>query len=398
VLAVYLDGRRAGDVVLFRGAEPFTYELALGPVARGRHRVRVAFDRAKSPPGARGVKVRRIAPSLVPARDPVAAHAPILYGRDLPEIPGRYENNATDVPLLAYHARTRNADGTTTIEYTTIWSNEDGGTNTPALMARWGRTTDIEWIYRVVLAPDGRIVSEHYHGPNHETKPFTGAKHGRHPLLVNVTSNNNLEQVTDPRGVDNLRFFLATDRTLPAARAREAVMDANPWTYQVMAEELAREGRLEPVPSPDTPLVSDQRNYLFAEVDKDTSYPAPPASGTWVGTALAVRLRGGDRWYTSHHDVPDWSIQRDDPAATTVELPPGTTVADVDAVKAVAVPVAKTSAPPAPAPADYTIHVRQINRGFLLDDGFLPQPSFLQWSGDAVLTPAQPEALLWEAG
>jgi hypothetical protein len=398
VLAVHLDGRRVGDVVLFRGAERFTYELALGRVERGRHRVTVAFDRRKSPPGARGVKVRRLAPALAARGDVVARHAPILYGRDLPEIPGRYENNATDVPLLAYHTRAGAADGTTTIEYTTIWSNEDGGTNTPALMARWGRTTDIEWIYRVVLAADGRIVAEHYQAPNHETKAFTGAKEGRHPLLVNVTSNNNLEQVADPRGVDNLRFPLATARTLPPGRAREAVMDANPWTYQVMAQELAREGELEPVPSPDTPLVSDQRNYLFAEVDKDTAYPAPPAAGTWVGTALAVRLHGSDRWYTSHHDVPDWSIQRDDPAATTVELPPGTTQADIAAVKAIAVPVAKTSEPPAPAPTDYTIHVRRINRGFLLDDAFLPQPSFLQWGGDVVLTPAQPEAVLWEAG
>jgi hypothetical protein len=117
-----------------------------------------------------------------------------------------------------------------------------------------------------------------------------------------------------------------------------------------------------------------------------------------VGTALAVQLRGGDRWYTSHHDVPDWSIQRDDPAATTIELPPGTESADVAAVKAIAVPVAKTSAPPAPAPADYAIHVRRINRGFLLDDAFLPQPSFLRWTGDAVLTPASPEAVLWQAG
>ena len=120
-------------------------------------------------------------------------------------------------------------------------------------------------------------------------------------------------------------------------------MDANPWTYRFTAQEIAREGELEPVASPDTPAVSDQRNYVFAEVDKDTSYPAPPASGTWVGTALAVKLRGGDRWYTSHHEVPDWSIQRDDPAATTVELPPGATSADVEAIKAVAVPVANTS-------------------------------------------------------
>ena len=174
-------------------------------------------------------------------------------------------------------------------------------------------------------------------------------------------------------------------------------MDANPWSYQISAKELVREGEIEPVPNPDTPLVSDQRNYLFAEVDKDTSYPAPPASGTWVGTALAVQLRGGDRWYTSHHDVPDWSIQRDDPAATTVELPPGTASDDITAIKAIAVPVAKTSAPPAPAPADYEIHVRRLNRGFMLDDAWLPQASFLQWAGDVVLTPEQPEAVIWEA-
>jgi hypothetical protein len=394
VLNVRVDGRRVADVVAVAGEDRFRYETALGRVGAGRHIVSVALDREKSP--VRYAHIGGLTPSV--ADDLVARHAPILYGRDLPEIPGRYENNATDVPLLSYHTRADGADGTTTIEYTMIWSNEDGGTNTPALMARWGRTTDIEWIYRVVLALDGRIVSEHYQAPNHETKAFTGAKEGRHPLLVNVTLNNNLEQVTDPGAVDNLRFFLTTDRTLPAGRAREAVMDANPWTYQVMAKELAREGELEPVPSPDTPLVSDQRNYVFAEVDKDTSYPVAPAAGTWVGTALAVKLRGGDRWYTSHHDVPDWSIQRDDPAATTVELPPGATSADVEAIKAIAVPVAKTSEPPAPAPADYAIHVRSLNRGFLLGADYLPQPSFLQWSGDVVLTPAQPEAVIWAAG
>lgn len=60
-------------------------------------------------------------------------------------------------------------------------------------------------------------------------------------------------------------------------------------------------------------------------------------------------------------------------------------------------PVAKTSAPPAPDPADYEIHVRRLNRGFLLDAEFLPGPSFVQWSGDVVLTPEAPEAVIWEA-
>jgi hypothetical protein len=381
VLNVRLDGRRVADVVAFAGAEPFRYETALGPVRRGRHRISVSLDRRKSP--VRHAHIRGLRLRVVD--DLVARHAPILYGRDLPEIAGRYENAHTDVPMLAYHAAS-SANGRTTIEYTTIWSNEDGGTNTPALMARWGRTTDIEWIYRVTLAPNGRVESAVYHGPNHETLPFTGARVGDHPVLQTATSNNNLLQVTDERLVDNLRFFLDTRRTLPAERAREAAMDAEPWTYQVMAREIVREGRVEPQPDPATPEVSDQRNYLFAEVDKDTRYGTPPASGSWVGTALEVLVDG--RWYSSHHGEPTWSIQRDDPAATTVELPPGTAADDVEAVKAVAVPVGTP-------PADWRIDVTSLNRGFFLGADYAPGPSFLTWRGTASLTPTAPEAVIW---
>ena len=85
--------------------------------------------------------------------------------------------------------------------------------------------------------------------------------------------------------------------------------------------------------------------------------------------------------------MPDWSIQRDDPAATTIELPPGRTSADVEAVKAVAVPVG--------APGDYRIDVTSLNRGFFLGTDFLPGTSFLSWSGSEVLTPARPEAVIW---
>jgi hypothetical protein len=253
-------------------------------------------------------------------------------------------------------------------------------------MARWGRTTDIEWIYRVTLAADGSVVSAVYQAPNHETLPFTGAHEGDHPLLQTATANNNLLPVTDPAASSGYRFFLDTERTLPAGRAREAVMDAEPWTYRVMAQEVVREGRIEATPDPATPAVSDQRNYLFAEVDKDTAYPSPPPSGSWIGTALEVKV--SDRWYSSHHGTPDWSIQRDDPAATTIELPPGTGADDVEAVKAVAVPVGTP-------PAGWRIDVRSLNRGFFLDAGYLPGPSFLAWRGDAVLTAAQPEAVLW---
>jgi hypothetical protein len=138
--------------------------------------------------------------------------------------------------------------------------------------------------------------------------------------------------------------------------------------------------------------MSDQRDYLWLEIDKDTAYPAPPADGGWVGTAIQVRLAGDDRWYASNHGVPDWSIQRDIPAATTVELPPGKGPDDVAAIRAVAVGVPGSSGA---APADYAITVTAINRAFFLGDRFRPEPSFVRWRGSEVLTPARPEAVIW---
>jgi hypothetical protein len=397
VVTLSVDGRYNQDVVLFSGDEPFDYRVALGPLAEGRHTIEAAFDAAKSPSGVRGAQIKSLRLALADDHGDaglVARYSPVVYGRDLPEIPGRYENNHTDVPLLTYHEVTHDGAGNTVIEYTEIWSNEDGGTNTPALMARWGRTTDIEWIYRITLDPSGHVLSEYYQAPNHQTLPFTGARLGEHPMLQTGTSNNNMNQVDDPAQTSGYRFIPDASEALPANRAREVVMDANPWSYQVMAKEMVREGKVEPVADPATPAMSDQRNYLWAELDKDTNYPVPPAPGSWVGAALAVKLAGDDHWYTSNHDVPDWSIQRDIPAATTVELPPGKTQADVEAVKAFAVPVAGGGS--SPAPSDYRIDVTSINRGFFLDATFLPQPSFLSSAGDAVLTPQHPEAVIWQ--
>jgi len=119
-----------------------------------------------------------------------------------------------------------------------------------------------------------------------------------------------------------------------------------------------------------------------------------PAPGSGVGVALAVQLRGSDRWFTSNHDVPDWSIQREDPAATTIELPPRTAPAAVAAVAAVAVPVGSATVP---APADYRIAVTALRRGFLLRRDFLPGKPLLNWSGHVTLSPAAPAAVLWRA-
>ncbi|MFC7155005.1 hypothetical protein ACFQPA_05990 [Halomarina halobia] len=394
VVTVALDGEYNQDVVLFRGGERFTYPLALGPVESGEHTVTVTYDPAKSPVGSDRAVVHGTAASVVPESDEralVHRYSPVLYGRDLPNVAGDYENGYTDVPLLLYHTTsTDDETGHTTIEYTVIWSNEDGGTDTPGLMGSWGRTTDIEWIYRVTVDDDGEIVSEEYQGNGHTTLPFTGAKMGDHPLLETSTINNMVAKVNDPDDSTGYRFFLDPSRTLPEGRAREAMMDRNPWTYEIMAKGMVREGRLESVDEPTTtPAVSDLRNYLYVEFDKETTYETDPVSEeAAVGTALAVRLTDGSAWYTSHHGDPDATVVRNDPAATTVELPPGTDGTDVAAIEARSVPLGKQ-------PADYETVVSSIERAFFLGDDYLPTESIVEWNGSVTLTPQNPDACLW---
>jgi hypothetical protein len=385
LLEVLLDGRPVTNVVTFNGAAPLEYDVALGRVSAGSHQITVVLDAAKSPVA--NAVVSDLKPSLDPADDLVARYAPILYGRNLPEIPGAYENVNTDVPLLSYHTSSVDAQGNRTIEYTMIWSNEDGGTNTPSLMARWGRTTDIEWLYRVTLDPSGNRISDLYQSTGHGTVPFDGVREDDHALLQVTTSNNNMSAVTDPAKSSGYRFFLDTaDQLQPATHAREEIMDAHPWSYQAMDKEMIREGKVEAVADPNTQAMSDQRNYLYAVVRKATSYATPPRSGSWAGVALAAQV--GGVWYTSHKGVAGNSIQRDDPAATTIELPHGTTAADVQALKAVAVPNG--------TPGDYSIDVTAINRGFLLGDDYLPGTSFVNWAGKETLTPQRTEAVLWQ--
>jgi hypothetical protein len=165
-------------------------------------------------------------------------------------------------------------------------------------------------------------------------------------------------------------------------------MDASPWTYAAMAAELAREDKLESSASPDTPVVSDLRDYLFAEVTKTTSYAKAPALGSGVGVALEVQLDGGDTWFASTHGTAEWSLQTDEPAATAVELPPGTKRSDIHAVRAVAVPVGDP-------PSGYKVTVSALRGGFLLGRNYLPGKPLLDWSGKVTLSASARAKVIW---
>jgi hypothetical protein len=390
-VAIDVDGRHVTDLVV-PSAEPTARSLALGSLSRGRHRLTLRFHTEASAPDARRVVLGRTRIATPPRADRLALrHAPVVVGRTLAPLGDEYQNARTDTPLIGWHEELpATTPGHRVFEYSVVWSNEDGGTDTPALMARWGRTTDIEWVYRVELDENGDRVdgTAVYQAPNHETLRFSGTYEGDHPLLQTCTVNNNMcDAVTDPAP---LRFFLDTTDTRPQDRAREVIMDDHPWTYPVMAQEMIREGKIENPSSPATPLVGDQRTYLFLEIKKQTG--TPTGTGSVPGVSVGVRLKDDPgTLYRSDHAVPSWSIERDLPAASTIELPEGTTVADIASIEAIRQPMGAgdNGAP---------VSVTSINRAFFLDTGYLPQASAVTWSGSVPLTQDAPTAVLWTSG
>jgi hypothetical protein len=198
----------------------------------------------------------------------------------------------------------------TIYRYTVIFSNEDGGTQTSGLMARWGRTTDIEWVSEVHLDPRGKVIREIYQGVNHETKDFAGKKAGAHPELLIASVNNNF---ADQRTSD-LRFALYPIAVDLTKASREVVMDRQTWIYRVMAEEMIREKKI----TTDRTLgesIIDLRHYLYLDVQ------STQRNGGVI--SFAVKLKGDAKWYTSNLGINSYKVERSGYFRTTIPLPAG---------------------------------------------------------------------------
>ncbi|GAB4469405.1 MAG: hypothetical protein OHK0029_42020 [Armatimonadaceae bacterium] len=363
VVTVYMDDTPNQEIVLYRGSESAVYPVFLGPLNAGKHTLRVEFRPDLSAKQAQPAVVKDAKVTLRDTSDEekmVWAHAPLLYGRP--------ENNRSDVPLLCYYERTETPDEWR-ISYTLIWSNEDGGTNTPSLLARWGRTTDIEWLYSVHLSKaTGEITKATYQGFAHQTLGFMGERRGKHPLLKTVTANN---MVAD-RGESPLLFAVAPLRTLnPEKEPREAVMDAFPWSYTVAAKEMEREGKWETPGNAETLEPSDIRNYLHV------GYRASVENAR---LAVEVRLKNGMVCSSDHGRTAN-AIDRSGWIRTTVELPPGTTAADIAGVTFVRRDNNETG----------SATVTAAN-AFLLQEDYRPAKPFLNWSGQGRVTVGKPFA------
>lgn len=394
VVEASIDGVHVTDIVVL-GGDQGVRSVALGHLPTGDHTLRLRFDE-RSPAGVQDVLLERLRVDVERENaDDYALldHAPVVVGRDLvfDGLGGPRQNSVTDTPLVGWHEELPAATpGHVIEEYSVIWSNEDGGTNTPALMARWGRTTDIEWIYRVELDEHGQRVpgSDTYQAPEHATLQFTGQYLGGHPVLQTCTWNNNMCDAVTAAPADRMLFRLDYRATRPADRSRELIMDQNPWTYAVTAQEAVREGRIESPSDPATPEVGDERTYLFIE----TTHAVGPVvgAGDYPAIALTVKLKDSDTVYRSDHGTVGWGVQRTVPASSTVELPEGTTPQDIEWIGAERVAYAATDngAP---------VTVTAIGRAFFLGQDYLPQQSFVQGPVDVELTTSDSSAEIWHS-
>ena len=370
IFSVFVDDRYHQHVPIVRRGRA-VYDVLLGRLEAGSHTIRVENDPELTSTGLGNGRaiVREIAFEHVAESSPSylpLALAPFVYAR--PNTVGRF----TDVPVFMWYETEPTARGTR-YRYSVIFTNEDGGTPTDRLMATWGRTTDVEYLYSVEVDRNGEIVAEDFQGPEHEVLPFGGTREARHPLLWVSTENN---MVLD-KGTTRVRYAPAAVAFSLRDVSREVVMDAHPWLYAVMSQELSREGKIVAAAEPGKDTIPDPRSFIYLE-----------GCGELGGSALAFAVNANSTWIASDRGVREYRIVRDGCFRAAIPLPTTIGTRDVRGVRAQAY-TRPPSADGSPRPAG-PVHLSRLNKVFMLDQNYRPGPSLFRWQGALTLVPDGP--------
>jgi len=331
ILTLKVDGVYNQDVTLFLGATPHDYKVLLGPLKAGKHRIDYENNQMYSS-STFGSFDASFKVDLV--TDPALVHAPFLYLR--PDTVHRF----SDLPIISWYEWLDMPEGRT-LQFSVIFTNEDGGTDTQALMARWGRTLDIEYYYR--WRADG---SQTFQAVNHKETPFHGQKIGEHPLIYDASDNNNFADTGD----SPLRVALWPVPFDLSQHSREEVADQNPWAYKLMNDELVREDKIS--------KLGNTLDYLYVEAKIQS---ATAAASFNVGDAKSDR------------GEPRMRINRDGWVRSTIRL-------DKKEVPSIEF---RCHAPATPKAESFCV-IEEISKVFFLDKDFRPQKSLLQWRGPAI--------------
>jgi hypothetical protein len=376
VVAVAVDGRPSQHLVLTRGTRG-EYRVLLGALGPGEHRLELAHDTSRSAPGAGGVRVESVRFESVAADDArheALAHAPIVHTRK-----GTIDR-FSDVPLVAWVETIPSGDGGRELRYSIVFSHEDGGTPLDRLMATWGRATDIEHVYSVELDAGGAVRGAVYQGKDHVMNAFTGRLEGQHPVLYVDTKNN---MVSD-RGSETPRIALVPQPFTLDRVSREAVMDANPWTYAVSVSEVRREGLVSDTAAPGSKRIPEPRRFAHLEAcgnvsDARLAFDAglPADDGTLA-------------WHASDAGRSDFRVARSGCFRAAVALPAGRSVSDVRALRLRAHTRPPRGNEPPLVPGSGSARVDRVNLFYGLGPDDLPGPSLFQWTDGADLAPDGP--------
>ena len=323
-LDIAVDGEVKTTVLVFGKVGHPGYTALLHAIEAGRHDITAVRSPYWTWPAAAA------APKLVasPAPDSVVvSHAPALWLR------ADTVGLSTDLPLVLY-AEDLRINGSGVLRYSYIFSNEDGGTATPALLARWGRTTDIEMAYEEEWK-DGRVAGARFQAPDHHVLDYAGPRQADHPSLLDATLNN----VFLDRGRSAVRITMVPVLVDLEAATRESVMDKNPWVYRRMADELNEEGK--------TAVYGDVREYLYVD-----------AKLTLTDGAVAALARGADgTWRASDRGIKDLAVDRN--GWVRIAIPHSRTATEVGFV----------CYPTKPGSGRCRV---EISRVLSLDDGYKP--------------------------
>lgn len=295
------------QMVLFNGAQPFTYQAFLGQLTTGHHCLTLKVDPGRSSDQGRPVvAVYTARLQVVPRTSPdyqAVTHAPVLYGRT--------SSSEFDAQLLT--DITQSPDGRNTdLSYTVIWTRERVGDGQVPFYewGRFGRMTDIETVLHETVAPHGRIISATYlscgcesipnypdnqnapPGPQTETQvayPDHGTPPalGHHLVLRDATGNND----ESPYGTTRYRMQQVPLTGPAPGEVREVAMDRHPWTYRLSNEDLTRTASINT--DPRSTAAGHYPQYLIVDIDAQ-------ATGT-SSISVGVQISGDPTWWTNDY-------------------------------------------------------------------------------------------------
>src|SRR5262245_4770459 len=356
-IRVVVDGVYSQHILLVRGDTLAEYPVTIGSRKAGHHDIVIDRDPRLSAASAGPATIDRIEVRVLDAAgdDTLAqSMAPILHAR--PNTVGKF----TDLPILMWYEIVPTPRGRQ-FRYSVIFTNEDGGTATDRLMATWGRTTDIEFVYGVEVNASGAVLAEEFQGPGHEVPAFKGRHEGRHPLLFVSTDNNMVSE----SGTTAVRYAPAPERFDLTNVSREVVMDRHAWSYAVAAQEMRREGKIVADAAAGSGRIVDPRRFVFVEACTDLK-----------DAAVAFAVRVGSTWYDSDRGLREFRVVRSGCFRGGVPVPASAGTPDAVRFRAHSLPPKEGQ-----APRPGKVRLTRVNRMFVIGDDDLPRPSSYSWTG-----------------